>query len=78
MRSNNRTVSVSKAVNLGYMPVFVSMIHRHLEKEKATGVVADFGTVDFAVPVDMLRLSVSDPELVRSVSGVTFTYRVRK
>ena len=76
MRSANRVLRVKKATNLGVMPLFVSMMHRHLEKEKPTGAKTSSG-VDYTLPVDLLALSIDDKSLLREVSGVTLTYRAQ-
>ena len=74
-RSKERLIECSKSVNLGYLPVFLAFGHRHLEKEQPEGKVADFGTVNYSIPVDLLGLSVSDGALLREIADVTFTYR---
>ena len=75
MRSKDRSVPVSKAVNLGAMPVFVQMIHRHFEKENPP-VVASWGkSAEFEAPLDLLRLSLSDKTLADGIESVTFVYK---
>ena len=73
--SANRTIEITKAINFGRLPVFLGFMQRHLEKEQPTGMVSDFGTVDYQVPVDLLRLSVADLSLVKGVESVILTYR---
>ena len=74
MRSKNRALNVVKRVNFGHMPVFLSMMHRHLEKEKPA---VEAGKVTFQVPVDLLGLSISDQTLIKEVSSVELTYRAK-
>lgn len=75
MRSKQRTIEVSKAVNLGTMPVFVRMIHRHFEKEIPSE-AAVWGTAfDYEAPVDLLKLCVTDKSLVENVESIVFTYK---
>lgn len=76
MRSKDRAIHVTKAINLGHMPAFVSFMHRHLEKE-AQPVEAKGEHAEFQVPVDLLKLTVDDASLVREVESVTLTYRSR-
>ena len=73
MRSKNRTVEVIKRVNFGHMPVFVSMMHRHLEKERPA--VEEGKIATFQVPVDMLKLTISDQTLIKEIESVELTYR---
>ena len=76
MKSANRTIQVQKATNLGVMPLFISMMHRHLEKEKPVGVkIPVAGGVSYSLPIDLLSLSIDDQSLLREVSSVTLTYR---
>jgi hypothetical protein len=75
MRSKDRIIEVKKATNLGYIPAFLSFMHRHLEKEQSEGKCAGFGEVEYQVPVDLLGLSVSDGALVREIESVTLTYK---
>ena len=78
MRSANRVIRVKKATNLGVMPLFVSMMHRHLEKEKPVGTKNLLGLVtEYSLPVDFLSLSIDDAALIREVSSVTLTYRAK-
>lgn len=76
MRSQaNNTVEIKKHVNLGHMPLFVSMIHRHLEKGQPNGTPSTFGSVvNFTVSKDLLRLSVSNEDLLKDIDEITFTY----
>ena len=78
MRSKVRQIEVRKMVNLGRMPTFLSMMHRHLEKENSgegDGGTSFSGTVTFNVPVDLLSLTISDKALLREVESVALTYR---
>ena len=75
MKSANRTIQVRKAINLGVMPLFISMMHRHLEKEKPVGVKIPAGGVNYSLPIDLLSLSIDDQSLLREVASVTLTYR---
>ena len=78
---NNKTIVFKKHINLGVMPVFVSFMHRHLEKEQPIGIPAytDQGPIrEFTVPVDLLRLSVDNDELLRDISSVSFAYKERR
>lgn len=76
MRSANRTIDVTKAVNLGHMPAFISFMHKHLEKENGGGTRRGL-EVAYTVPVDLLQLTVDDPSLVREIESVTLTYRAK-
>ena len=76
MKSTNRIIQVKKATNLGVMPLFVSMMHRHLEKEKPTG-VKTFNGSEYSLPIDLLSLSIDDKSILREVSSVTLTYRAK-
>ena len=76
MKSVNRTIQVRKATNLGVMPLFISMMHRHLEKEKPVGVKTPTASgVNYSLPIDLLSLSIDDQSLLREVASVTLTYR---
>ena len=72
-RSQNRTINVTKAINLGHLPTFLSFAQRHLEKEQANGATGR----EFQIPVDMLRMSLSDPSLLAEVDSVTLTYKAK-
>ena len=72
---NNNTVDCTKAINLGHMPLFVSMIHRHFEKEMPLTVNTPGADVSISAPVDMMRLSVANEELIDDIAEVSFTYR---
>ena len=74
MKSKNRTIAVSKALNLGTMPMFIQMIHRHFEKENPPEAFKAGSEKTYKAPVDLLRLTVSDPALTSDVEEVTFTY----
>ena len=79
MKSNNRTIEVSKAANIGTMPVFVQMIHRHFEKENPSPAetFAAGSRMTYKAPVDLLRLTISEPALTSDMEEVTFTYGKR-
>ena len=81
MKSRSKLMEVRKALNIGTMPVFVQMVHRHFEKENPKASEewgSSFGgTSTYEAPVDLLKLTVSDPALVRDVEGVEFTYGKR-
>ena len=76
VRSTNKSIRIKKATNLGVMPLFISMMHRHLEKEKPVGEKVPAG-VNYALPIDLLSLSIDDKSLLKEVSGVTLTYRTK-
>jgi len=79
VKSRNRTVPVSKAVNLGAMPTFVRLAHRHFEKECPPAIAGWGGhELSYEAPIDLLRLAVSDKTLVQDVESVTFTYRSKQ
>lgn len=75
MRSKQRAIEVSKAVNLGTMPVFVRMIHRHFEKEVPLEATVWGNTSEYEAPVDLLKLAVADKSLVDDVESIVFTYK---
>lgn len=77
MKSKNNTLVVKKHTNLGYMPVFISMAQRHLEKGQPEGKAVDIGAVEYPIPVDILKLSVTDDSLLQGISGVILTYRAK-
>ena len=74
MRSRNRAISASKAVNLGAMPTFVQLVHKHFEKECPSEVTIHGQSAEFAAPLDLLRMSITDKALVEEVESVTFAY----
>lgn len=71
MKSKSKALEVRKAVNIGTMPVFVQMIHRHFEKENPA---EHESRGSYAAPLDLLRLSVSDPALLTDIERIVFTY----
>ena len=74
MKSSLRPINVVKRLNLGHMPVFVSMMHKHLEKEQSVG--SRIGSeVEFRVPIDLLKITVGDVSLLRDLAEVTFVYQ---
>lgn len=75
MPSKNRTIAVSKAINLGTMPVFVQMIHKHFEKENPPHVASQWNSAEFEAPIDMLRLSLTDKTLADNIENITFAYK---
>lgn len=77
MKSKVRTIEVSKAINIGTMPMFIQMIHRHFEKENPAEAFSVGQVKTYRAPVDLLRLTVSDPTLTSDVEEVTFTYGKR-
>ena len=78
MKSKNRTIEVNKASNLGTMPMFIQMTHRHFEKENPPEAFSVGSVKTYRAPVDLLRLTVSDPALTRDIEEVTFTYGKRQ
>ena len=70
-------VDVVKRLNLGQIPLFVQLGHRGLEKSVPAGVKSENG-VTFVVPVDILKLSVSDPAILESVESIEFVYGIHE
>jgi len=76
VKSNkNTTVEIKKAVNLGHFPLFVSMAHKSLEKGAPRAKEAFGGSMVYNIPVDLLRLSVGNEELLKNVESVEFIYK---
>ena len=77
MKVKSHVIEVSKAINLGTMPVFVQMVHRHFEKENPTAQESWGSSATYGAPVDLLKLTVSDPTLLTDLTSVEFTYAKR-
>lgn len=73
--TRNNTIPAVKRPNLGHIPLFVSVAHRHLEKEQAVGEKFMENTT-YQVPVDLLRLTIPE-EMLDGIKEVVFTYRRR-
>ncbi len=66
----SKTVVIVKGAKLGGLPTYLSIFHRHLEKEKPI----DTASHTFSVPVDLLRLNFP-PELVAEIAEISLSYR---
>ncbi len=56
------------------MPGYIQLIHRHFEKSQPRG-EGDGTTRTFAAPLDLLRLSVKDEEVLSGIEEVSLVYR---
>ena len=74
MKKHAKVIDVIKRINHGIVPVFVTMIHRHLEKEKPGPTSTQGRMHHYEVPVDLLMLSVPK-ELSHDVESVEFVYQ---
>ena len=72
---NNSVIEVRKCVNIGYFPLFVSAGQRHLEKGSPEPIEGCERT--YQVPVDVMRLSVSNPALLEGIDSIEFSYRAK-
>ena len=79
MKSRSKLMEVRKAINIGTMPVFVQMVQRHFEKENPSPAetFAAGSRMTYKAPVDLLRLTISEPALTSDMEEVTFTYGKR-
>ena len=75
--TNNNQIEFKKHTNLGKLPLFVSIIHRHLEKEKTGPSPADVVCGTYNVPVDLLSLSIADDDLLTGIAAIDFHYQKR-
>ena len=76
-RSQNRIIEIKKSINHGHLPTFLSMMHRHLEKEQPEGTIEGIANVGYELPIDLLGLTVVDKSLLKDISSVTLTYRTK-
>jgi hypothetical protein len=67
-------INVVKRINMGYLPLFLQMAHRALEKGQPVPVSTQGGESTFNVPKDILRLTVTDAKLLENIESVQFTY----
>lgn len=65
-----KEIVIVKEAKLGGLPTYLSVFHRHLEKEKPS----DNPTRTFSVPVDLLRLNFP-AELVDEIEEVDLVYQ---
>ena len=76
MRSKNsqHTISVIKRVPLGQIPLFVQLAHKGLQKSIPEPKETFGSSSTYVVPTDILRLSVSNPELIEDIEAIEFIY----
>ena len=72
-------IKVTKMVNQGHMPLFVSLAHQGLTKSQPTP-VSGFGTSQtFLIPKDTISISVPNKEeLYADIESIEFTYDTKK
>jgi hypothetical protein len=66
------TIEVTKTKGNGVVPGFVSIGHRHLQKERPEGKATHNG-VAFTIPTDLLEKTIPT-HIVEEIEEVTFVY----
>lgn len=71
-------INVVKRVNLGSLPLFISLGHQGLEKGNPEPSATFNKEKTFLVPKDILKVAVSRPDLYDDVESIELTYSTDK
>lgn len=72
MKAKQRVIPAVCTVAGGSFPTLLEIAHRQLQKGGGIGVVGDKATLQ--VPVDVLRVLVSDENMIKGITRLTLSY----
>lgn len=67
-------INAVKMANLGYMPGFIVLGHKRLEKSQPDPKDSFGNSQTFLIPKDILGVSISNPVLYEDIESIEFSY----